>query len=129
MEFDPRQDRAMRRPVQIILGNRKLPSIVFGTAFAGALSDSSCSLHDLAMRVFYITEPLRGPDLIIGYLTLLRRENSTPCLGTRETHGAEFCSFSLLPGRQQKATIQSVLGHDFAPRIGVRVSPDSHPAH
>jgi len=33
-----------RRPVQAIFGNRKFPSIVFGTASAGALSNVSCSL-------------------------------------------------------------------------------------
>jgi hypothetical protein len=42
----------------------------------------SCSLDNLAMGIFHIAEPLRGPDLFIEYLALLRCQNTTPCLGT-----------------------------------------------
>ena len=58
---------------QVILRDRELPSVVFGPAFARAVPGVSCFLDDLAIRIFYIAESLRGPDLFIEHLTLLRR--------------------------------------------------------
>jgi hypothetical protein len=48
MEFYPRQHGTVRRPVQVILRDRELPSVVFGTPPACAVPEISGSLDDLA---------------------------------------------------------------------------------